>query len=182
MKLKSITTLFLIIFLYILIVHPNIGLSQRSTIKKKLSKRDAYKEKYIRLKGSNCKLSGMIKFSPRHNTDELFGIIMFKEVILDDDLQTQIDGFLTTPIGIDGLKTEEGKYVYTAGIFKENEKIYDITEPLFRGAVELVTKVPKTVNLTICGENSIIGKTLALNREQFRKYIRKRINREIVVA
>ncbi|CAG8627430.1 3567_t:CDS:1 [Gigaspora margarita] len=165
MKFKSITTIFLIIIFYILIVHPDVGLSKRSTKKKKSYEKKPYKKKYIKIRSSKCKLSGFVKIIPKYNLDELYGIITFNEVIVDNKYKnTQIEGMFTTPFGLAGLKTNEGNYIYTAELYHEN-KIHDITEPMFNGATELVTKVPKLTNFTICGKNSIIGKTMVIKKD-----------------
>ncbi|CAG8766206.1 5092_t:CDS:1, partial [Cetraspora pellucida] len=113
-----------------------------------------------------CDIGAIVKFIPHHNPDKLFGIIVFSEVLLENQTtQTQVDGAFTTPIGLKGLKTEDGNYIYTVELFHDNEKVCDLTEPVFSGAT-IYGHEPKAANLTICGKNSIIGKTVVIKKEE----------------
>ncbi|CAG8781238.1 21823_t:CDS:1, partial [Dentiscutata erythropus] len=111
---------------------------------------------------SNCKISGNARFIPQYNIDNLFGIISFTEVL--DGNESIVDGAFSTPLGVVGIKTMSGKPVYTAELFFKDEKVYDLTGPIFNNAMELVTPIPYLVPLTICGNNSIIGKTIIIKR------------------
>ncbi|RIB15727.1 hypothetical protein C2G38_1561892 [Gigaspora rosea] len=111
---------------------------------------------------SKCKMSGSARFIPQYNIDNLFGIISFTEVL--DGNESIVDGAFSTPLGVVGIKTMSGKPVYTAELLLKDEKVYDLTSPLFDNAMELVTPVPYLVPLSICGANSIIGKTVVIKR------------------
>ncbi|CAG8600896.1 24156_t:CDS:1, partial [Racocetra persica] len=112
---------------------------------------------------SKCKISGNVRFIPQYNIDNLFGIISFTEVL--DGNETIVDGVFSTPIGVSGIKTISGEPVYTAELLNMDEMIYDLTVPVFNNAIELVTPVPYLVPLTICGKDSIIGKTVVIKRK-----------------
>ncbi|CAG8684117.1 24075_t:CDS:1 [Cetraspora pellucida] len=112
---------------------------------------------------SKCKISGSVRFIPQYNIDNLFGVISFTEVL--DGNETIVDGVFSTPVGVSGIKTTKGKPVYTAELLHMDEMIYDLSVPVFNNAIELVTPVPYLAPLTICGKDSIIGKTVVIKRE-----------------
>ncbi|CAG8815889.1 8761_t:CDS:1, partial [Racocetra persica] len=128
--------------------------------KHKMSKQRISKQETESKQETDCDMGAIVKFIPDYNLDELFGIIIFSEVSLkgDQQKQTKIEGAFTTPVGLDGLKTEHGKYIYTVKLFNGDEMVYDLTEPIFSGS--------KIVNLTICGKNSIIGKTVVIKKDE----------------
>ncbi|CAG8669419.1 4078_t:CDS:1, partial [Racocetra fulgida] len=108
---------------------------------------------------SKCKISGNVRFIPQYNIDNLFTEVL-------DGNETIVDGVFSTPIGVSGIKTISGKPVYTAELLNMDEiMIYDLTVPVFNNAIELVTPVPYLAPLTICGKDSIIGKTVVIKRQ-----------------
>ncbi|CAG8451655.1 20191_t:CDS:1 [Racocetra fulgida] len=132
-----------------------------------MSKHKLPKQKMSKQQETDCNMGAIVKFIPDYNLDELWGIIIFSEVSLkgNPQKQTKIDGTFTTPIGFEGLKTIDGEYIYTIELFNGDKKVYDLTEPIFNGAA-IHGNESKIANLTICGQNSIIGKTVVIKRDE----------------
>ncbi|CAG8568085.1 10240_t:CDS:1, partial [Scutellospora calospora] len=115
-----------------------------------------------KIKLSKCKTRAIVRFYPQHNSENLYGLIIFTEIFPGNI--TQVDGMFLVRNGLDGLKTDEGEYIYTVKLYHEDKMMYDLTRPVINGAIEFNTRVPKTANLTICGEKSIIGNRVIINK------------------
>src|SRR3954451_13286599 len=103
-----------------------------------------------------CGTQGHVEFFPEFNKDSLFGVVTFIENKAGN--KVVVDGIFATDIGVDGIKTEDGNPRYTAELYdNKGQKLYDLTEPVFNNAIELVSFNNQYANLQICSEtNSII--------------------------
>jgi hypothetical protein len=111
-----------------------------------------------------CRRQGHVEFFPDFNKDNLFGVITFSETSGD---KVVVDGIFSVLIGgVDGIKTEDGEPRYTAELYnKKGVKLYDLTEPVFHNAIELVSFNRQYADLRICDEkNSVIGNIVVIKR------------------
>ncbi|CAG8657516.1 12289_t:CDS:2 [Funneliformis mosseae] len=110
-----------------------------------------------------CKAQGHVEFFSDFNKDSLFGVITFYQHKYEN--KVIVDGIFTTDIGIDGIKTSDGRPRYTAELYNEDEEmIFDLTSAVFNNAIQLVSIKKELINLEICGDEGIIGKAVVLKR------------------
>src|SRR5947208_5566352 len=85
-------------------------------------------------KPRRCKTEGHVEFFPDFNKDDLYGVIKFTETgTIGKIIVTGI--FSTVVGGVDGIKTKDGKPLYTAELYdKKGTKLYDLTAPVFDNA------------------------------------------------
>ncbi|PKK71237.1 hypothetical protein RhiirC2_745018 [Rhizophagus irregularis] len=112
-----------------------------------------------------CRRQGHVEFFPDFNKDNIYGVITFSET--SGNNKVVVDGIFSVLIGgIDGIKTEDGEPRYTAELYnKKGTKLYDLTNPVFHNAMELVSFNRQYANLSICDEkNSIIGNIVIIKK------------------
>ncbi|CAI2161398.1 19792_t:CDS:2 [Funneliformis geosporum] len=103
-----------------------------------------------------CREEGHVEFFPDFNKDSLFGLITFYQHKHEN--KVIVDGIFATDIGVEGIKTSDGKSRYTAELYNENEEmIFDLTSPVFDNAIQLVTTEKQLTNLQICGDEGVIA-------------------------
>ncbi|RIA95144.1 hypothetical protein C1645_734298 [Glomus cerebriforme] len=112
-----------------------------------------------------CRKLAHVEFLPEFNIDNLYGVIKFTETSKQNNVI--VDGIFTSVIGgVDAIIAEDGQSRYTAELYdKKGRKLYDLTQPVFHNAMELVSFEKQYANLTICNGNSIIGKVVIIKRD-----------------